>query len=133
MSLYDKISIAAAMGQPLDPALKALLEIRLNQVAKADLLDLTHILVIQPGDTEAQIIAEIGFSPLVEPLAGVRFATTGFYPHWAWLHDLGGWYEMIVTVGDSGFAFILLIERGLGVIPELIAMCGHYAARDQCA
>ena len=133
LSLYDKASIAAAMGQPIEPALKTFLEARLDQAAKADLLDLTHILVIQPGDTEAQIIAEIGFSPLVEPLDGIRFGIAGFYPHWAWLQDVGGWYEMIVTVGDSGFAFILLIENGPGVIPELVAMCAHYAARDQCA
>lgn len=133
LSLHDRASIAAAMGQPIDPALKTLLEARLNQAAKADLLDLTHILVILPGDTEAQVIAEIGFSPLVEPFDGARFGTAGFFPHWAWLHDLGGWYEMILTVGDTGFAFILLIERGLGAIPELSAMCAHYAAHDQCA
>ena len=132
LSLY-KASIEAALHQPLDPSLHALLVETWRRAEAPDLLDLTHILVIQPGDTEAQIIAEIGFSPLVEPLGGVRFATTGYYPHWAWLHDLGGWYEMIVTVGDSGFAFILLIEKAVGVLPELLSMCAHYAARDQCA
>ena len=132
LSLHDRASMAAAMGQPIEPALRTLLEARLDQAAEADLVDLTHILVIQPGDTEEQIRAEIGFSPFVEPLDGVRFGTAGFYPHWAWLQDLGGWYEMIVTVGDSGFAFILLIEKAVGVLPELLSMCAHYAAADQC-
>ncbi len=133
LSLYDKASIAAAMGQSIDPALRALLETRLDQAAKADLLDLTQILVIQPGDSEALIIAEIGFSPMAEPLDGICFGTAGFYPHWAWLHDRGGWYEMILTVGDTGFAVLLFIEKAASAIPELIAMCAHYAARDQCA
>ena len=133
LSLYDKASIAAAMGQPIEPALKTLLQARLDQAAKADLLDLTHILVIQPGDTEAQIIAEIGFSPLVEPLDGIRFGIAGFYPHWAWLNDLGERFELIIPVGDTGFAFILFIEKAASAIPELIAMCAHYAEHDQCA
>ena len=133
ISLHDEASIAAAMAQPIEPALRTLMEARLDQAAKADLLDLTHIVVIQPGDTEAHIIAEIGFSPMAEPLGGIRFGTTGFYPHWAWLRDLGPFYEMIVTVGNSGFAFILVIEKAAGMIPELNAMCAHYVARDQCA
>ena len=133
LSLYDYASIAAAMGQPIEPTLKILLEARLDQVAKADLLSLTHILVIQPGDTEAQIIAEIGFSPMAEPFDGVRFGTAGFYPHWAWLQDFGGWYEMIITVGDSGFAFVFVIEKAAGVIPELIAKCAQYGGSEPCA
>lgn len=132
LSLYNKASIAAAMGQPIDLALRTLLQTRLDQAANADLLDLTHILVVQPDDTEAMIIGEIGFSPLAGPFDELRFGIAGFYPHWAWLQDLNGWYEMIVTVGDSGFAYILLIEKAAGVIPELVAMCAHYVARDQC-
>ena len=132
LSLYDKASIAAAMGQPIEPALKALLQARLDQAAIADLLDLTHILVIQPGDTEAQIIAEIGFSPLVEPLDGVRFGTAGFYPHWAWLSDLGGRYEMILPVGNGGFAFILIIEKEKEALSDLLSMCEQYGGANLC-
>ena len=65
LSLYDEASIAAVMEQPIEPALKSLLQARLDQAAAADLLSLTHLLVVQPGDTEAQIVTEIGFSPLV--------------------------------------------------------------------
>ena len=132
LSLYDKASIAATMGQPIELALRAFLQARLDQAAKADLLDLTHFLVIQPGDTEAQIIAEIGFSPLVEPLDGVRFGTAGFYPHWAWLSDLGGRYEMILPVGNGGFAFILIIEKEKEALSDLLSMCEQYGGANPC-
>ena len=133
LSLYDEASIAAVMEQPIQPALRSLLQARLDQTAAADLLSLTHILVVQPGDTEAQILAAIGLSPLVEPFDGARFGTADFQPHWAWLHDLGGWYEMIVTVGDTGFAFVMLIEKSTGMLPDLLNMCEQYAGTVQCA
>ena len=132
LSLYDEASIAAVMEQPLQPALRSLLQARLDQTTAADLRSLTHLLVVQPGDTEAQIATEIGFSPLVEPFEGARFGAAGFQPHWTWLHDLGGWYEMIVTVGNDGFAFILLIEKALGVHPDLLRMCEQYGGAMRC-
>lgn len=133
LSLYDKASIAAAMGQPLDGGLRSLLEARLEQSAKAKLLDLTHIVVVQPGDTEAQIACEIGFSPLVDPLSGARFGSADFAPYWPWLRELGGWFELIVTVGNSGFAFIIFIERATKVLPELLRMCEQYGSAAPCA
>ena len=133
LSLYDEASIVAVMEQPIQPVLRSLLQARLDQTAAADLRSLTHLLVVQPGDTEAQIVTEIGFSPLVEPFEGARSGTAGFQPHWAWLHDLGGWYEMIVTVGDTGFAFVMLIEKSTGMLPDLLNMCEQYAGTVQCA
>lgn len=133
LSLYDKASIEAALRQPLDPSLHALLVDAWRRAEAPDLLDLTHILVIQPSDLEESIVEAIGFSPLVEPLDGVRFGIAGFYPYWAGLHDLGGWYQMIVTVGDSGFAFILIIDKATGVLPELLRMCEQYVGAASCA
>ena len=118
------------MRQPLEPALRDLLLARLAQAREAGLQDQTHVLVVQPGDEEAAIEAEIGFSPLVDPLSGSRFGVDGFQPYWAWLQDLGGWYEMIVTVGNSGFAFILLIEMADDVQPDLLRLCEAHANSD---
>ena len=82
--------------------------------------------IIQPGDTEADIILHLGQSPLVEPIDGARFGTPGFHPHWAWLSDHGGWFEMILTYGST-FANVLFIEDAEGVEPELLAMCRCHA------
>ena len=83
-----------------------------------DLANLTHILVIQPGDTEAQIIEAIGFSPLVSRMDGNRLQ-----PDWDYLVQHAEWHELIYTVGNSGFAFIVFVERADGVLPEMLALC----------
>ncbi len=69
------------------------------------------------------LLEEIGWSPLVDPLTEERFGSADFEPYWAWLQDLGGWFELLHPVANSGFAYILLISRAPGVLPELLAMC----------
>ena len=130
ISLYDKASIDAARAQPLDPSLRTHLARHLKLAETEGLAELTFILVIQPGDTEEALKAEIGFSPLASPLDGARFGTAHFQPYWAYLREADGWHEMIVTVGDSGFAFILLISNEAGVIPELLNLCQRYGAGE---
>jgi len=90
---------------------------------EGDLLDLTHIVVVQDGDTEEALKAELGFSPLMHPIDGTRFGQAGFHPYWDWLADLGGWHEMIISIGNSGFAVIVLIERDSGAVSD---MCGQF-------
>lgn len=81
---------------------------------------LTYILLIEHGDTEKEVVAAIGFTPLQNPLTGLPIEHNDFEPHWSWLQGHGQWLEMIVTVGDSGFAYILLIERGWNTAPDAI-------------
>lgn len=130
LSLHDPASIEAALAQPLDPSLRNNLARHLNLAEAEGLADLTFILVIEAGDKEETLEAEIGFSPLVSPLDGARFGTAHFQPYWAFLREAEGWNEMIVTVGDSGFAFILVISNDPGVIPELLELCRRYGVRE---
>lgn len=129
-SLYDQASIDAAMAQPLDPSLRIILARHLDIADTEGLTELSFILVIEAGDTEKAIEAEIGFSPLVSPLDGARFGTAHFEPYWAFLRAGDCWNEMIVTVGNSGFAFILLISNEPGVIPELLELCRRFGERE---
>ena len=80
--------------------------------------DLTHILIIQSGDTEAEIIDAIGFSPWVSRMDGNRLQ-----PDWDSIEQHPGFWELLYTVGDSGFAFLVFIARADGVLPELISLC----------
>ena len=123
LSIYDEASALTALSQPLDPVLRTLITNRLTDAHAIGLADQTHIVVIQPGDIEAMLLDEIGWSPLVNPLTEVRFGSPDFEPYWAWLQDLGGWFELLHPVGNSGFAYILLVSRSHGVPPELLAMC----------
>lgn len=131
MQSYDnRAAVEAAPTLNLEPRLQGLLIDRVKLYREAGLLDLTHILVIEPGDTEQAIVEALSFSPLVDPIDGVRYGSAAFHPFWdgpIWRHD--GWFELVITVGNSGFAFILLIADADGVLPELLHLCRAHAGR----
>lgn len=118
---------AAPTTASIDARLRQLLADRVADWTATDLLDLTHLLIVQPGDTEEDIEAAVGFSPLVNALAGGSYPAQGYVPPFEWVSDVGGYFELIQTVGNSGFAFCLLVQDAEGVDPELLAMCRAHA------
>ena len=128
MLLHDRATMAHALTLNLDPRLHRLLKTKMAALVTADfdLTDDTEFLIVQPGDSEADIIREVGFSPLVSPIDGARFGEAGFQPHWDWLGQHDGWFEMIVTFGST-FANILLIQDAESIQPDLISLCQRYA------
>lgn len=103
LSLIDPAAMHAAL-----PTLAPLPRHRVEDILNSQLADITHVLIIEFDDTEEGIIAEIGFSPL--EVEGIRYGEPGFRPAWDILHDHGGWFELAFCVGNSGFAFVLLVE-----------------------
>ncbi|MBA2724890.1 MAG: hypothetical protein H0U53_02775 [Actinobacteria bacterium] len=93
------------------------------------LLDLTHLAIIEVGDTDASITDALGFSPLINSLDGKRFGAKGFVFPFDYLEDHCGWFELFVTVGNDGFAFHLFVRDREGVDPDLLAMCREHAGR----
>ena len=122
LSLYDAPALRNALTLPLRADIKALLQKRIAQIFEDGLEDLSHIVVLCPRDTEAAVKAEILFSPLERE--SKRWGDPGFQTWWDWLHDHGGWFELIYCVGNSGFAFVLFVEDagGDGLV-DLLAMC----------
>lgn len=98
-------SIRAVLDQPLDKILRTLIEDRLADTIHCGLQDLTHVLVVEAGDTEQQIIDAIGFSPLQSRIDGVRNS-----PDWDWIERHDGFWEVLFCVGNEGHAYILLVE-----------------------
>ena len=125
LHFYDRAGFARALTLNLDPTLHRLLAERIGALTE-NLIDYTEYLVVQPGDTEDDIVRHIGFSPLIEPIDGIRYGQLGFTPYWDWLADRGGWFEMIVTFG-SAFAYILLIEDKEGVLTDLRRLCRKHS------
>ncbi len=125
LSFDDGASIAGASLLVLEPRLAALISARAAALATpyGDLADLTHILVVEAGDTEAQIVEAVDFSPMANPIDGARFGDAGFQPWWDWLQRHDGWFELIVCVGDSGFAFVLFVADAEGVDRRLLDLC----------
>lgn len=124
IDMPDLDAILAALRTPLAPDLHDLIASRLQGAFACELADLTHILVINAGDTEAQIIEAIGFSPLVSRMDGNRLQSD-----WDFIEPHPGWWELIYTVGNSGFAYLVFVERADGVLPELLALCDAGTSR----
>lgn len=112
-----------------DPDLCSLVQEHLTTAKENGLQDLTCIAVVEPHDSEDAIVRELGFSPLANPLSETRFGDPDFTPAWDWLEVHRGWYVLIFTVGDEGYAFILVVpkqgseispvcERAAGAAPE---------------
>ncbi|KXU30231.1 hypothetical protein A0J57_21045 [Sphingobium sp. 22B] len=114
----------AALLLPLDPALRRLLSDRIQDAIACGLEGLTYIIVVEPGDGEADFIREGAFSPFWNPLSETRYSDPAHIPPWDWAERLDGWgWEFIRTVGNDGFAFIVLVPDSEGVDPRLRAMC----------
>lgn len=115
IDLPDLDSQLAALNQPLERTLHKLLLGRIKDALALELGDLTHFLVIEPGDAEGEIIDAIGFSPLVSRIDGEHLQ-----PDWDWIERHEGWWELVYTVSNDGFAYILFVQDAPGVLPDLV-------------
>lgn len=128
ISLPDEASMKAALERPLEKRLHALLADRIHDTEATDLLDLTHIVVVEARDRDEDLVDELGMSLLTNPLDGARFGMRGFEPLFDWIEDHNGWYELVITVGNDGFAYVVFIESAAGADPRLMDLCRTYSA-----
>ena len=128
MLIYtDAAAIAAApTTAPVDDDLRHLIADRVHDWTATELLDLTVLVVVEPGDDERKLIRKIAYSPLVNPGQGLRFGDPHFEPSFDWLQrHAGGWVEIMETM-PSGFAvFLFLADRG-GTDPALRSLIRAY-------
>ncbi len=129
LHLYDRATMAHALTLDLEPRLHALLTDRIEALVTADhdLTDQTEFLVIEPGDTEEDVIRAVGFSPLVEPINGIRLGEPEFSPWWDRLFCKDGWFEMIVTFGST-FSITLFIANTSGGCCFITPLCKRYTS-----
>jgi hypothetical protein len=127
LHLYDRATMAHALTLGLNPRLHNLLGERIEALSD-ELIDYTEFLVVQTGDTEADILEQIGLSPLINPVDGAQYGTAGFEPHWDWLAAHDGYWEMLFTFGST-FAYIVFVTDADGVLPELRRLCSQFATQ----
>lgn len=127
LHFYDRAGFARALTLDLDTNLHRILAERIGALTE-ELIDYTEYLVVQSGDTEADIIRHIGLSPLIEPMKGTRYGELGFRPSWDWLEVHCGWFELIFTFG-SDFAYVVFVENREGVPHDLLTLCQVYAEK----
>lgn len=122
------IDLHVALPGNLHPSLRRLLTARIQDSLASGLDGMTHIIVVEPGDTEADFIREAAFSPLHNTLSMTRYGDPGFEPPWCWLGRLEPWgWEAIYTIGNGGFAFIILVPDSEDIDPRLLAMVWEFA------
>jgi len=122
--------LTASTHAPNDPVLRKLIEDRVDDWAATDLLELTHLLIIEAGDSEQDVIDEVGFSLLVNPIDGARFGSPEFeVPPFDWMQAHDGWFELIQTFGD-GFAFSVWVAEDERTDPHLLAMCRAFSTAE---
>lgn len=129
MLIYsDAAAIAAApTTAPVDHHLRRLIADRVHDWTATDLLDLTVLVIVEPGDDERKLRRRIAYSPLANPVEGSRFGEPGFEPSFDWLqHHPGGWTEIMETVGNDGWAMFLFVADQDGTDPELRALIRAY-------
>ena len=126
LSITDGGSLARA----LDPTLRGLIDLRRAQLSRnytGPLGDIVSFLVVEPGDTEAAIVGELGFSPLVNVIDGTRFGEPDFTPSWEWIGCHGPWFELVYILTDDGFGTIVFVPNDPGVEFDLHALCLEHA------
>ncbi len=128
-SFTDAKAIARAPRIMTDPQLENLLQARVQDWTALGLMNVTHLVIIEVGDTENSIIEELNFSPLINPLDGKRYGMDGFVFPFDYIEDHGGWLELFVCVSNDLFAFHLFVRNREGVDSELLAMCREHSGR----
>lgn len=124
LSYNEAAAIAAAPAHaPVETALRRLLSDRVQDWTACDLLDLTYLVIVEPGDTERDLLDTVGYSPLVNPTINKRFGERGFTPAFDWLKLNGEYWELIETVSNDGFAFCVFIPNNERTDPQLLSLC----------
>lgn len=126
-SYSDRASLEALLHtQPADNVGKLLRE-RVELYASSGLLDDSHLLVIEPGDTEERVKeATGGLWPALNPIDQARYPSPLFCPWWDHLQRSGQFFEMIICFGST-HALVILVEDAPGVESELLCLCRQYA------
>ena len=126
LHLYDRLSIEGSLVLPLDHELHALLAARVTHLRAESLLDMSEIVVVAADTVEAELVAAIGFTPLVDA-DGQRHGEPGFCAAFDYVARVSpNYHEAIVCVGNSGFAYQLLVHRGADA--GLVALMQELAA-----
>lgn len=120
---------SASLGNFLDscpyPDLLELLRMRIEQLdipADLDFSDCAQFVVVEPGDEMEAIETAIGFSPLEDRTAGVRYPHSDFTPSWEWVLDHGDWFEAPTILSDDGFGVVLWVKSDSGVPADLLVL-----------
>jgi hypothetical protein len=113
LSIRDDASLQKALELPLPDPLRVLLQERRAMLGyDYPFPDMAHFVVVQEGDTLADVERETG---LLIQLATVD---PDYTPAWEWVIDHGLFYETVFILSDNGYGIVLFVMKA-GIDPFL--------------
>ncbi|MEJ6011521.1 hypothetical protein [Novosphingobium aquae] len=109
ITIHDDATLAAALAAACDNTSRALIERIAHDAKASDLWDLTCIVLIDDDDTDREFEEVLGYPPSLGPLGGEGAAVE---PYWSWCEQHRDWTELLITAGDSGFAWFVIMPSG---------------------
>lgn len=89
--------------------------------------DLLKCIVVEEGDSIADIDVGVGFHILSNRHTGAMFGDAGFTPDFEIYQEHTGWFEL-VWVHSDGYGFQVFVPKGQRVDTALQAFCAAYAS-----
>lgn len=106
--IYDDATLAAALAATSDETSRTLIERIAHDAKASDLWELTCIVLVEHNDTVQDFEDVLGFPPSTGPLCGEGETPE---PYWSWKDRHGAWIELMMTAGDSGFAWFIIVPE----------------------
>lgn len=130
IALRSTDCILVASQPPSEASLRKIINQRLTQLTEdggGDVADFAHFLIVQAGDDDQSVRAELGFSILENLVDGARYGDLDFEPSWEWVMRHEGWFELVYVLSDDGFGWVVLIQDDEATDADLLAVCREYA------
>ena len=114
-----------------DTHLRQLIERRIQEINECcpwDANELGPFIVVEPGDTAADLEPVMGFSVFEGIFDSSHFGDDDFAPSFEFAEAVsGGLFELVYVVSDSGYGYDIFVVNHPGVDPNLLAFCQTYA------
>lgn len=108
ITIHDDATLEATLASPLDITSRELVDRIVSDARASELWELTAIVVVQGEDTAEDFVSVLGYPPSTGPLGGEG---EPLLPYWSWLERHGGWTELLITAGDTGFAWFIIMPN----------------------
>ena len=110
---------------------RALVQRRIYDLGESfDSASMGYFLVVEHGDTQEALKAQLGFDLLCNRMTGIRYGQPGFFPSFEFVEELPYCFDMVFIISDDGIGIELFIPKSKSVMPDLITMCQQYAFRS---
>lgn len=106
--IYDDATLTAALAATCDHTSRTLIERIAHDAKASDLWELTCIVLFEHDDTAQDFEGVLGFPPSTGPLGGEGEAPE---PYWSWKERHDEWIELMMTAGNSGFAWFIVMPE----------------------